>query len=196
MRTSALAICSLLLSANLAFAAPADRAALLTRLSQALPKFNEMVPLADMFSGDKRRELIERNPGKDAVIVPIAESYGACLAKVLATRDPNAEAIATADRAGMTDAQLLKVIAFYEDPIVKEFFDTVGPALKSGKEPDFDPKKFQRVQEAMQDPAVGQFSQMIRQSSQTMLKDPVTAGGLRACAAELDKAVSTAGLKA
>lgn len=195
MRVLAFAVCGVLMTANLAFAGQADRAVLLDRLRQALPKFSEMVPLADMFSGDKRKGLIAQNPGKDAVVAPIADSYGACVAKVLEGRDPNAEAVAAADRAGMTEAELLKVIAFYEDPAVKEFFGAIGPALKSGKEPDFDPQKFQRVQEAMQDPAVGQFSQMIRQSSQTMLKDAATVEKLRACAADLDSAVAAAGLK-
>lgn len=194
MRTLAVAACGLLLSANLAFAASTDRAALLDRLSLALPKLTEMVPLAEMFSGDKRKDLTTRNPGKAAVIDPIAESYGTCIARVLEARDSNAEAVAAADRAGMTEAQLLKVIAFYEDPTVKEFFASVGPALKSGKEPEFDPDKFERVMASMQDPAVGQFSQLIKQSSQDMMKNPATTDGLRACGAQLDKAVSAAGL--
>ena len=196
MRSLAVAVCGLLLTANLAFAAPADRAALLNRLSLALPKFTEMVPLAEMFSGDKRRDLIARNPGKAAVIDPIAGSFGTCVANVLKARDANAEAVAAADRAGMTDAQLLKVIAFYEDPTVKAFFASVGPALKSGKEPEFDPEKFEQVMTSMQDPAVAQFSQLIKQSSQEMMKDSAITDGLRACGAQLDKAVSAAGLTA
>ncbi len=196
MRTLAAAACCLLVSANLAFAAPADRTALLDRLSLALPKFTEMVPLAEMLSGDKRRGLTARNPGKAAVIDPIAESYGACIARLLESRDSNAEAVAAADRAGMTEAQLLKVIAFYEDPAVKEFFASVGPALISGKEPEFDPEEFERITALMQDPDLEQFSQLIKQSSQNMMKDPTITSGLRACEVQLDKAVSAAGLTA
>jgi hypothetical protein len=194
MRVLTLAVCGVLLTTSLAVAASSDRAALLDRLRLALPNFSEMVPLADMFSADKRKALIAQNPGKDSVVGPITDRYGTCLADVLKSRDPNAEAVAAADRSGMTDADLLKVIAFYEDPVMREFFATIGPALKSGKEPELDPAKFERVQAGMQVPAVGQFSQIIRKGSQDMLKDPVISQKLAACGAALDRAVTAAGL--
>jgi hypothetical protein len=194
MRILSLALCGVLLTAGLAQAAPADRAAILERLRQALPKFGEMIPMAEMVSGDIRKELIAQNPGKDAGIGPIANDFGACFAKALNSRDANAAAITAADQAGMTEAELLKVVAFYEDPAVKSFFASVGPAMKSGKEPQVDPALFKRVQDGMQDPAVMRFSQMIRQSSQDLFKDPVTVRALSACTTDLDKAVAAAGL--
>ncbi|HYE44678.1 MAG TPA: hypothetical protein VEA44_02785 [Caulobacter sp.] len=194
MRVLALALCGLLISANLAAAAPADRAALLERLRQALPKLSEIMPVDRMAALETRKDLLAQNPGKEAVVEKIAGEMGACVAKLIEGRDFIGEAVSRADKAGMTEAELLTVIAYYEDPDLKALFRQLGPALESGKDPDIDPATMERLQTAGRDPAVVKFSKLISGSSEDIFEDEAMMDGIMVCAADLAEAVEAAGL--
>lgn len=195
MRRVALAVCGLLLSATMAVAAPsAERAALLERLRQALPVLAEIISIEDMAASTLRDELLEQNPGKEKVVAPIAKAYGACVAKLMGDTDYVAEAVAKADAAGMTDAELRTLIAYYEDPELKALFKLLGPAMNAGKDLDVSPATRARLEAASNDPAVVRFTALINEEPAEVLQDDAMMKGLMACAGELAENVDKAGL--
>jgi len=194
MRIFVFAVCGVLMTASLAVAAPAERAALLERLRAALPKISEIVPFAETMSAEMRQELLRQNPGKEAVVGPVADGFGACVAKMFAERDYVGVAVAGADKAGMTEAELLTVVTFYEDPGVKAMFSSVGPTLLTDERPELDPAQIKRLEAAAREPAMLRFTAIMQESTEGMADEEALMDDAVACAADFDEAVDEAGL--
>lgn len=194
MRVFAFALCGALLSASLAVAAPADRAALLERLRVALPRITDFMPVEEMITGDLRESMIAQNPGKEAAVGPIVDEFGACVVRMVDKLDYAGAAVAGADKAGMTEAELLKVIAFYEDPDMKVLFGKFREALASGEEPDIDPAAFARLEKLGEDPAVERFGEIMQQSAGEMFDEDALTDDVVVCTSTMDAAIDDAGL--
>jgi hypothetical protein len=194
MRILALALCGVLLTAGLAQAAPADRAALLERLRVALPRIAEFMPVEKLLTADLRKAILTQNPGKEAAVNPIVDGFGACVVRIIDNLDYATAAVAGADKAGMTEAELLKVVTFFEHPDTKLMFAAIGEALISETEPDIDPEALERLEALGNDPAIDRFGEIMGESAEGLFDEEAMTDEVVVCMADMHGAIDDAGL--
>lgn len=196
MRRAILSACILLLSAgSSAVAATSERAALLERLRQALPVLVETLPVRTIYGDDAREVLLPLNPGREATVESVAGVYGDCAFKVLGAYDFVAPVVAAADRAGFSDADLVKVLQLYEDPDFQRILRRVGTGSFAPPPSDLDIKAGERVLAMAADPVLQRFADIVGQENDIAYAAPQVTAGFDACDEALLKAAEEAGLK-
>lgn len=199
-RSVAITLCGFLAFSGLALAAGPDRSVALERLRQAMPSVSQLLPIGGMIANGARTQLLTLNPGKEAQIKPIADRLGACTTEILDGPKIREALIAAIEAADFTEAELLKVAAFFEAPETNEMFIHLGKVMSGEIPPEkadsLRPEVTKQAEIYQSDLALIRFQQVFHNSGQDVVNGGTLQQGMALCVTEMNSAAAKAGLKA